>query len=128
MAPAAAMAWSSRSNPCTVISGYANAIAILDQPSPHATSATRAPADSRSWTPGIAGSHSWPSRFRKAARLDGDRPSGSQVIGGGAPPVRNASTRSPSRRAARTSSTLVVVPKSRLDASASTGTWPSGSR
>jgi hypothetical protein len=74
------------------------------------------------------GSHSRPTRFMNTGLLDGQRPSGSQVIGLGAPPVRNASTTSASRRDARTSSTLIEVANIRLVGSASTGTWPSGNR
>jgi hypothetical protein len=82
-------------------------MAMLDQPVPQATSATRAggSARRRRSTSGIAGSHRLPSRLRNRARLNSALPSGSHGSGGGAPPCRNASTRSGSGRAARTAST-----------------------
>jgi hypothetical protein len=104
---AAEITSSSRSNPSTLTSGYASAIAMLDQPDPHARSATRAGGSRRSrWsTSAMAGSHRVPSKFKNTARLYSARPSGAQASGGGAPPVRNASTSCGSHRPARTIST-----------------------
>jgi hypothetical protein len=82
-------------------------MAMLDQPVPHATSATRAggsPRRRRS-TSGIAGSHRLPSRLTNSARLNSALPSGAHGSGGGAPPVRNASTSCGRERPARTTST-----------------------
>src|SRR5580693_99653 len=78
----------SRSKPSTLISGYACAMAMLDQPVPQARSATRADGSPRSRrsTSAIAGSHFLASRLRNTARLNSGRPSGAHGSGGGAPP------------------------------------------
>jgi hypothetical protein len=68
---AALMASWSRSTPSTVMWGYAWAVAMLDQPVPHATSRTRAGGSvrSRRSTSTIAGSHSVPSKLISPAQL-----------------------------------------------------------
>ena len=86
----------SRSNPSTRTPGYPFAIATLDQPVPHATSATRAdPERSRSSTSGIAGSHSLASRLTNCVRFMSPCPStksGGKSAYGTPLPVRNASS------------------------------------
>ncbi len=51
--------------------GYARAMAMLDQPAPHATSATRAGGSetSRSWISSMDGSHSAPRRLENTGRF-----------------------------------------------------------
>src|SRR5215472_6727450 len=100
-----------------------------DHPEPQARSATRAPGEalSRSSTAPIAGSHDLPSRCRNVARLKSGRPSGAHAVAGGAPPVRKASTRSGSDRAARAISVPLNARYRTSSGSASTGTCPAGS-
>ena len=58
LARASAIAGSSRSKPSTVVAGYPRAIETAAHPTPHATSATRAPALSFACTSGTCGRYS----------------------------------------------------------------------
>ena len=75
----------------------ARAMAMLDQPAPHATSATRAggSATSRSWTSSMEGGHAAPRRLEKTGRLASpwaSRPSLAEVLPDTPPPAPERSS------------------------------------
>ena len=115
--------------------GYAVAIAIEDHPVPHPTSRTRAGGleESRAWTSGIAGSHSFGNVVSNVGRFDPPCPSSAvdavRLVRHAAAAVRNAASTTWSKAPRNAISWVTVAPMNDSESpSRSTSAWPAGSR